>query len=293
MTALPQAWVDGAPGLVLVTEPSVGPWLDDAGLAWTADREPDADTLARATLVVLGADWPRLRAWRAAGHRFSALVLLDGHPPPEERVQLEPLAVVQRPTPALVTAAVETLTAGTVPATLQLVRGTLDLARRALQGDAGEVRLTQREADLLAYLAARPHRDVPRDELAVQVWGHARPSTQTRAIDMAVLRLRRKIEVDPSEPEHLVATRGGGYRLVPRTVDARADLPEDGVRLGPAARRACDRLAALPAPFDLDAAATVLGVDRLDAADRLDELLDAGVVTREAAGFVVRATGAR
>jgi hypothetical protein len=45
--------------------------------------------------------------------------------------------------------------------------------------------------------------------------------TSSRAVDMAVSRLRRKIEVDPSEPVHLITRRGGGYRFL---LEARAEV---------------------------------------------------------------------
>ena len=54
---------------------------------------------------------------------------------------------------------------------------------------------------------------VTRSELLEQVWG-LRPDTQTRVIDSFIVRLRRYIESDPSDPQHIVSVRGRGYRLV-------------------------------------------------------------------------------
>jgi tetratricopeptide (TPR) repeat protein len=99
------------------------------------------------------------------------------------------------------------------------------LARLRLTGcevdsDSGEVvrgaqsaRLTRREAELLVYLAEHARRDVPRDELLVQVWGYA-PTARTRAIDNMVRKLRSKVELDPDQPRH-VLTVPGGYRFEP------------------------------------------------------------------------------
>jgi DNA-binding winged helix-turn-helix (wHTH) protein/tetratricopeptide (TPR) repeat protein len=73
--------------------------------------------------------------------------------------------------------------------------------------------LTPLEASLLAYLAAAGGQAVPREELQQEVWGY-RPGIRTRAVDSAVVRLRKKIEQDPDEPELLLSSYGAGYRLV-------------------------------------------------------------------------------
>jgi len=96
---------------------------------------------------------------------------------------------------------------------LPLLRGIADLRTLRFEPhDGAPVRLSQREADLLAYLARHSHREVPRDEVQTEVFGHAK-AVQTRAVDMAVSRLRKKIERDPKDPEVLLTARGGGYRL--------------------------------------------------------------------------------
>ncbi len=70
------------------------------------------------------------------------------------------------------------------------------------------VRLTSGEAQLLQTLTARPGETVSRDALAGEA---ADPSG--RAIDVQVTRLRRKLENDPRQPEHLQTVRGEGYVL--------------------------------------------------------------------------------
>ena len=72
-------------------------------------------------------------------------------------------------------------------------------------------RLTTREVSLLRYLSTRMGTDVSRDELHVEVWGYG-VHTVSRAADDTVRRLRRKIEVDPKEPRHLLTVHGEGYR---------------------------------------------------------------------------------
>jgi len=90
-------------------------------------------------------------------------------------------------------------------------------------------RLTSLEARLLAYLAERAGQAVSRDELLVQVWEYA-PGVVTRALDTTVRRLRRKIERDPSTPEHVLVEHGFGYRFVPpRAAPPRAFVVADRV----------------------------------------------------------------
>lgn len=97
----------------------------------------------------------------------------------------------------------------------------VDVVRRVAYTPHGEHALSQLEVDLLGYLYARAGRDVAREELLTQVWGHRRV-TETRAVDMAVMRLRKKVEVDPAKPKLILATRGDGYRL---TLPPAASVP--------------------------------------------------------------------
>jgi DNA-binding response OmpR family regulator len=55
---------------------------------------------------------------------------------------------------------------------------------------------------------------VSRKSLLEEVWG-LREDTDTRAIDNFIVRLRRYLEDDPSQPRHLVTVRGVGYRFLP------------------------------------------------------------------------------
>ncbi len=74
--------------------------------------------------------------------------------------------------------------------------------------------LTLMEADLLRYFTDRQAEIVSRKDILEQVWRlHA--DTDTRAIDNFIVRLRRYIEDDPSEPRHLLTVRGVGYRFLP------------------------------------------------------------------------------
>jgi DNA-binding response OmpR family regulator len=75
------------------------------------------------------------------------------------------------------------------------------------------IHLTLMEADLLRYLVDRPGKIVPRKEILENVW-HVREDTDTRAIDNFIVRLRRYLEPDPSNPIHLLTVRGIGYRFI-------------------------------------------------------------------------------
>ncbi|MBS1798510.1 MAG: response regulator transcription factor [Acidobacteria bacterium] len=73
--------------------------------------------------------------------------------------------------------------------------------------------LTVMEADLLRYLTEREGQIVSRKEILEQVW-RVHEDTDTRAIDNFIVRLRRYIEDDPANPQHLVTVRGIGYRFI-------------------------------------------------------------------------------
>jgi DNA-binding response OmpR family regulator len=73
--------------------------------------------------------------------------------------------------------------------------------------------LTLMEADLLRHFTEREGQIVARKEILEQVW-RLHEDTDTRAIDNFIVRLRRYIEDDPSDPRHLVTVRGIGYRFL-------------------------------------------------------------------------------
>jgi len=74
--------------------------------------------------------------------------------------------------------------------------------------------LTLMEANLLRYLIEHEGRPVSRKQMLEEVWG-LNEDTDTRAIDNFIVRLRRYIEDDPSNPVHLTTVRGVGYRFLP------------------------------------------------------------------------------
>jgi two-component system, OmpR family, response regulator len=82
--------------------------------------------------------------------------------------------------------------------------------RRLNRRDGGRIELTNGEFNLLAALLAAPQRILTRDQLleASRVFDN---EVYDRSIDVQVLRLRRKIEADPSQPRFIVTERGVGY----------------------------------------------------------------------------------
>jgi len=93
-------------------------------------------------------------------------------------------------------------------------------ARRVTLAGA-EVGLTQREFDLLLFLARRPGRVFTRDQLMEAVWGHAF-FTDTSTVTVHVRRLRAKLEPDPAQPRFVETVWGIGYRFAPARADADA-----------------------------------------------------------------------
>jgi DNA-binding response OmpR family regulator len=90
--------------------------------------------------------------------------------------------------------------------------GTIDLDRREARfSKGGRAELSEREAELLRYLATNSGRAVAREELLANVWRISPQGVSTRTIDMHVTRLREKLRDDPAEPKILLTVRGKGY----------------------------------------------------------------------------------
>jgi len=80
---------------------------------------------------------------------------------------------------------------------------------------AGEkIVLTPKEFKALEFLTKNSQRVISRDELLNKVWGYeSYPCTRT--VDNHMLRLRQKLEIDPSHPSHFLTVHGLGYKFVP------------------------------------------------------------------------------
>jgi len=90
---------------------------------------------------------------------------------------------------------------------------TIDFGKLELRTNGTTIRLTLMEAELLRHLIHNNGRIVSRKSILEEVWG-LHEDTDTRAIDNFIVRLRRYIEEDPSQPRHLLTVRGIGYRFL-------------------------------------------------------------------------------
>jgi DNA-binding response OmpR family regulator len=93
----------------------------------------------------------------------------------------------------------------------------INFERRIVEIDGKEARLTKLEFDLLKYLAERPGMPVGRSDLIDRVWGYeAAGDISDAAVNVAVTKLRSKIEPDPANPRYIHSVHGIGYRLEKR-----------------------------------------------------------------------------
>jgi DNA-binding response OmpR family regulator len=92
--------------------------------------------------------------------------------------------------------------------------GSADLERHEIVFDDGQrCELSDRERQLLHYLACHAGRAISRDELLARVWGLNPTGITTRTIDMHVARLREKLRDDQGSPRIVLTVRGQGYML--------------------------------------------------------------------------------
>ncbi|MFN2500685.1 MAG: response regulator transcription factor [Pyrinomonadaceae bacterium] len=90
---------------------------------------------------------------------------------------------------------------------------TVDLGNLELRNGDELVPLTLMETKLLQYLIDNEGRPVSRKAILEEVW-QLQEDTDTRAIDNFIVRLRKHLEDDPSNPKVVQTVRGVGYRFV-------------------------------------------------------------------------------
>ena len=93
---------------------------------------------------------------------------------------------------------------------VQVDGAVIDLARMVVVRGEQRTALTPREVGIVRWLFRHQDRIVTRAELLEQVFGQ-RGDLQTRAVDMAIAVLRKKLERDPAKPELIVSVKGAGY----------------------------------------------------------------------------------
>ena len=94
---------------------------------------------------------------------------------------------------------------------IALGQARIDPAGRVATLDGREIALTRTEFDLLLELARQPGRVLSRDAILDHVWGYDFLG-DSRLVDVAVGRLRAKVEADPASPTLIVTVRGAGYK---------------------------------------------------------------------------------
>jgi len=96
---------------------------------------------------------------------------------------------------------------------LRLGNLVIDVGGRTVTRDGADVPLTRTEFDLLVELIRHAGQVLTRDVLLDRVWGYDYLG-DSRLVDVAIQRLRSKVEVDPAMPELIQTVRGSGYKAV-------------------------------------------------------------------------------
>ena len=86
----------------------------------------------------------------------------------------------------------------------------IDFGRHTVFKNGKDLELTQREYELIKYLATTPGKVFSREQLMSEVWQYDYYG-DLRAVDVAVRRLREKLEDNPAEPLYVMTKRGAGY----------------------------------------------------------------------------------
>src|ERR1700723_2719118 len=90
----------------------------------------------------------------------------------------------------------------------------VDFSKMEITRSGEKVTVTAKEFKTLEFLTKNAERTISRDELLDKVWGY-QDYPSTRTVDNHMLRLRQKLESDPSHPSHFLTVHGLGYKLVP------------------------------------------------------------------------------
>ncbi len=103
--------------------------------------------------------------------------------------------------------------AGEGGSTLRFGEVQIDFAKHDASRGGARVELTGKEFEVLRLLAQHRGEIVTRDRLLEDVWGYESYPT-TRTVDNHILRLRQKLEENPSDPRYILSIYGEGYKLV-------------------------------------------------------------------------------
>lgn len=184
-----------------------------------AARDPDLIVL---DLMLPGFDGlEAMRRIRADGRRRTPIILLTARGEESDRVVGLSLGaddyIVKPFSPAELVARVDAVLrrVDTVPEPqppLTFDRLVVDLGGRRVLIDGEDVALTQREFELLAFLARHPGQAFTRNQLMDHVWGYSF-YTDTSTVTVHIRRLRAKLEPQPERPRWIETVWGVGYRF--------------------------------------------------------------------------------
>src|SRR5688572_17860213 len=90
----------------------------------------------------------------------------------------------------------------------------VDLRAHTVHRNGASIALSPRGYALLATLVTRPDEVITRSQLLREIWGYS-SDVMSRTVDMHIMELRRKLEVDPAKPRHFHTVRKTGYRFTP------------------------------------------------------------------------------
>jgi two-component system response regulator ResD len=223
--------------LVVDDEPTIAEvvarYLDRAGyhtrVAADGVEALEAAALQRPDLVVLDLMLPRvdglevMRRLREQDRERIAVILLTAKGEESDRViglRLGADDYVVKPfSPAELVARVDAVlrrvdTSPAQEAAVELEDLTIDPAARRVIVRGEEAQLTQREFDLLLFLARHPSQVFSRNQLMDAVWQYSF-YTDTSTVTVHIRRLRAKIESDPEQPRRIQTVWGVGYRFQP------------------------------------------------------------------------------
>lgn len=221
--------------LVVDDEPTVAEvlsrYLQRAGyateIASDGETAMNAATALHPDLVVLDVKLPRIdglemmRQLRSEDHVSPAVIMLSGR-----GGELDPVIglrsgaddfVIKPFSPMELVARVEAVLRRAAPEStretpLEVGEIGIDRTARRVTVRGSEVRLAQKEYDLLLYLAEHPGQVFSRHDLINAVWRYSF-YTDTSTVTVHIRRLRAKLEADPTNPRHLRTVWGVGYRF--------------------------------------------------------------------------------
>jgi DNA-binding response OmpR family regulator len=98
---------------------------------------------------------------------------------------------------------------------------TVNLDRAMVYRDGRRVPLSRCEFELLTCFLHNPERTLTRDWILESVWTDL-PDPNTRTVDAHVMRLRRKLENDPANPQYFLTMHKSGYRFSPSGLHGRS-----------------------------------------------------------------------